>query len=103
LKKAVLAFANAGPKTACVQAKLNFYNADQNMLTRWFTAEYSTWFDITLPGLQTLHVPLPLGGTSNHFRTYILRAVGAWDPFNVTEDCDLGLRLGRLWPENRYP
>ncbi len=95
LKKAVLAFANAGPKTACVQAKLNFYNAEQNMLTRWFTAEYSTWFDMTLPGLQTLHVPLPLGGTSNHFQTYILRAVGAWDPFNVTEDCDLGLRLGR--------
>ena len=95
LKKAVLAFANAGPKTACVQAKLNFYNAEQNMLTRWFTAEYSTWFDMTLPGLQMLNVPLPLGGTSNHFRTDVLRAVGAWDPFNVTEDCDLGLRLGR--------
>ncbi|HEY4037120.1 MAG TPA: glycosyltransferase [Ktedonobacteraceae bacterium] len=94
LKKAVLAFANAGPNTACVQAKLNFYNADQNMLTRWFTAEYSSWFDMTLPGLQMLNVPLPLGGTSNHFRTDILRAAGAWDPFNVTEDCDLGLRLG---------
>src|SRR5437588_1522339 len=96
LKKAVLAFANAGPDTACVQAKLNFYNAEQNMLTRWFTAEYSTWFDMTLPGLQALNVPLPLGGTSNHFRTDVLREVGAWDPFNVTEDCDLGLRLGRL-------
>ena len=96
LKKAVLAFANADPNTACVQAKLNFYNAEQNMLTRWSTAEYSTWFEMTLPGLQTLNVPLPLGGTSNHFRTDVLRAVGAWDPFNVTEDCDLGLRLGRL-------
>jgi cellulose synthase/poly-beta-1,6-N-acetylglucosamine synthase-like glycosyltransferase len=38
-------------------------------------------------------LPLPLGGTSNHFRTETLRKVGAWDPFNVTEDCDLGLRL----------
>jgi cellulose synthase/poly-beta-1,6-N-acetylglucosamine synthase-like glycosyltransferase len=94
LKKAVLAFANSGPNTACVQAKLNFYNATQNILTRWFTAEYSSWFDMTLPGLQTLKVPLPLGGTSNHFRTDVLRTVGAWDPFNVTEDCDLGLRLG---------
>lgn len=94
LKKAVLAFANSGPNTACVQAKLNFYNAQQNMLTRWFTAEYSSWFGTTLPGLQMLNVPLPLGGTSNHFRTDILRTVGAWDPFNVTEDCDLGLRLG---------
>ena len=69
LKKAVLAFANQGKNTACVQAKLNFYNSEQNLLTRWFTAEYSLWFDLTLPGLQKLGVPLPLGGTSNHFRT----------------------------------
>jgi len=93
LKKAVLTFANQGPETACVQAKLNFYNTGQNMLTRWFTAEYSLWFDLTLPGLQRLGVPLPLGGTSNHFRAHALRLMGAWDAFNVTEDCDLGLRM----------
>ncbi len=93
LKKAVLAFANQGEQTACVQAKLNFYNANQNILTRWFTAEYSLWFDLTLPGLQKLGVPLPLGGTSNHFRASLLRELGAWDAFNVTEDCDLGLRM----------
>jgi cellulose synthase/poly-beta-1,6-N-acetylglucosamine synthase-like glycosyltransferase len=94
LKKAVLTFANHGPDLGCVQAKLNFYNTEQNLLTRWFTAEYSTWFDMTLAGLQKLGVPLPLGGTSNHFRAELLREVGAWDVFNVTEDCDLGLRLG---------
>ncbi len=94
LKKAILTFADQGPQTACVQAKLNYYNANQNVLTRWFTAEYSAWFDMTLPGLQVLGVPLPLGGTSNHFRTNLLYSVGAWDAFNVTEDCDLGLRLG---------
>ncbi|GAC1402867.1 MAG: hypothetical protein NVSMB49_19560 [Ktedonobacteraceae bacterium] len=93
LKKAVIAFANQGKKTACVQAKLNFYNSEQNLLTRWFTAEYSLWFDLTLPGLQKLGVPLPLGGTSNHFRTHLLRELGAWDAYNVTEDCDLGLRM----------
>ncbi|HLZ61736.1 MAG TPA: glycosyltransferase [Ktedonosporobacter sp.] len=96
LKKAVLTFANHNSEVACVQAKLNFYNAEQNMLTRWFTAEYSSWFDMTLPGLQSLGIPLPLGGTSNHFRTELLRQVGAWDPFNVTEDCDLGLRLSHF-------
>ena len=84
LKKAVLTFANQGPEIACVQAKLNFYNAGQNLLTRWFTAEYSLWFDLTLPGLQRLGVPLPLGGTSNHFRADMLRLMGAWDAFNVT-------------------
>jgi cellulose synthase/poly-beta-1,6-N-acetylglucosamine synthase-like glycosyltransferase len=93
LKKAVLAFANQSRQTACIQAKLNFYNSNQNILTRWFTAEYSLWFDLTLPGLQKLGVPLPLGGTSNHFRTSALRKLGAWDAFNVTEDCDLGLRM----------
>ena len=93
LKKAVLTFANQGPEIACVQAKLNFYNTGQNLLTRWFTAEYSLWFDLTLPGLQRLGVPLPLGGTSNHFRADMLRLMGAWDAFNVTEDCDLGLRM----------
>ncbi len=95
LKKAVLTFAHASPDVACVQAKLNFYNPNQSVLTRWFTAEYSLWFDLILPGLQRLDLPLPLGGTSNHFRAHVLRTLGAWDPFNVTEDCDLGLRLAR--------
>jgi len=95
LKKAILTFANHGPNLACVQAKLNFYNPDQNLLTRWFTAEYSLWFDLILPGLQQAGLSIPLGGTSNHFPTQILRVLGGWDAFNVTEDCDLGLRLAR--------
>ena len=95
LKKAVLTFANHGPNMACVQAKLNFYNPYQNLLTRLFTAEYSLWFDLILPGLQRSGLSIPLGGTSNHFPTQILRALGAWDAFNVTEDCDLGLRLAQ--------
>ncbi|HEY6407062.1 MAG TPA: glycosyltransferase, partial [Ktedonobacteraceae bacterium] len=99
LKKAVLTFANHGPNLACVQAKLNFYNPYQNVLTRWFTAEYSLWFDLILPGLQHAKLSLPLGGTSNHFPTQILRALGGWDAFNVTEDCDLGLRLSRYQME----
>ncbi|HEU5383636.1 MAG TPA: glycosyltransferase family 2 protein [Ktedonobacteraceae bacterium] len=96
LKKAVLAFSNHPPEVACIQAKLNFYNPTQNLLTRWFTVEYSLWFDLNLPALQNARVPIPLGGTSNHFRTAALRKVGGWDPFNVTEDCDLGLRLAHF-------
>jgi cellulose synthase/poly-beta-1,6-N-acetylglucosamine synthase-like glycosyltransferase len=37
-------------------------------------------------------LPIPLGGTSNHFDLQKLRKIGAWDPFNVTEDADLGIR-----------
>jgi cellulose synthase/poly-beta-1,6-N-acetylglucosamine synthase-like glycosyltransferase len=93
LKKAVVAFRNLPEKVICLQAKLNYYNPHQNWLTRWFTLEYTAWFDLFLPGLNRLRVPIPLGGTSNHFKTSALRKVGGWDPFNVAEDCDLGMRL----------
>lgn len=93
LKKAIIAFRKGDPKLACIQAKLNYFNRDQNLLTRWFTTEYSMWFDLFLPGLDASHAPIPLGGTSNHFKTARLRELGAWDPHNVTEDADLGMRL----------
>jgi len=93
LKKAVLAFAQGDENLACVQAKLNYYNVNQNALTRWFTIEYSTWYEMIMPGLQWAKLSIPLGGTSNHFSSKILRKLGAWDAFNVTEDCDLGMRL----------
>jgi cellulose synthase/poly-beta-1,6-N-acetylglucosamine synthase-like glycosyltransferase len=76
----------------CVQASLNYFNAEQNVLTRLFAIEYAHWFDSMLPGLDRSGIPLPLGGTSNHFVTKLLKEVGAWDPWNVTEDADLGLR-----------
>jgi cellulose synthase/poly-beta-1,6-N-acetylglucosamine synthase-like glycosyltransferase len=79
----------------CLQAKLNYYNPDQNVLTRWFTLEYTAWYDLFLPGLNVMQMPIPLGGTSNHFRIEALSAIGGWDPFNLTEDCDLGVRLYR--------
>jgi cellulose synthase/poly-beta-1,6-N-acetylglucosamine synthase-like glycosyltransferase len=95
LKKAVILFRRGDPKLVCVQAKLSYFNRDQNLLTRWFTAEYAMWFDLYLPALHAAKQPIPLGGSSNHFRTAILREVGGWDPFNVTEDADLGIRLYR--------
>jgi len=93
LKKAYLGFAKVGKKTVCLQAKLNYYNTHQNLLTKLFTAEYSLWFDVILPGLQSIKTNIPLGGTSNHFPLKILKKLKGWDPFNVTEDCDLGVRL----------
>ncbi len=95
LKKAVLAFEASPPHVACVQSRLNYYNPDQNLLTRWFAAEYSAWFDIQLPGLAALRAVIPLGGTSNHFRVAVLRELHGWDAYNVAEDCDLGVRLCR--------
>ncbi len=93
LRKVVAVFRRASERVACVQARLNYFNRDDNFLTRMFTLEYSQWFDYLLPGLHQLRIPIPLGGTSNHFRTATLLALGAWDPYNVTEDADLGVRL----------
>lgn len=95
LKKAIFAFRQGDPSLVCVQAALNYYNRNENFLTRMFTLEYSYWFDYLLPGLETLDLPIPLGGTSNHFRTDRLRELGGWDPFNVTEDADLGIRASK--------
>ncbi|MBX3311639.1 MAG: glycosyltransferase [Microbacteriaceae bacterium] len=79
-----------------VQAALNYFNADYNILTRMFSNEYSFWFDGMLPGLDDAGIPIPLGGTSNHFRVKELRIINAWDPYNVTEDADLGIRISTM-------
>jgi cellulose synthase/poly-beta-1,6-N-acetylglucosamine synthase-like glycosyltransferase len=96
LKKIVAAFRLAEERIVCIQCKLNYYNSEQNLLTRWFTAEYSHWFDLLMPGLDASDAPIPLGGTSNHFVTERLVELGAWDPYNVTEDADLGIRLFKV-------
>jgi cellulose synthase/poly-beta-1,6-N-acetylglucosamine synthase-like glycosyltransferase len=93
LKKVVVTFDRSPANVACVQCRLNYFNREENWLTRLFTLDYSLWFDLMLPGLEKLKVPIPLGGTSNHFRMDVLRELRAWDPFNVTEDADLGIRL----------
>ena len=89
-------FLRADERLACLQAQLTSYNPNENWLTRQFTAEYATLFGLILPALAARNLPLTLGGTSNHFRTHILRKIGGWDAHNVTEDADLGLRLARL-------
>jgi cellulose synthase/poly-beta-1,6-N-acetylglucosamine synthase-like glycosyltransferase len=95
LRKALAAFAASPAPVVCQQAKLAYYNQRQNILTRMFTIDYANWFEGILPGLTWLEAPIPLGGTSNHFRTETLRTLGGWDPYNVAEDADLGIRLAR--------
>jgi cellulose synthase/poly-beta-1,6-N-acetylglucosamine synthase-like glycosyltransferase len=96
LNKALRVFRQSGDDLACLQARLNFFNARECWITKMFALDYALWFDFLLPGLDRLQIPMPLGGTSNHFRVDALRAIHGWDPFNVTEDADLGIRLARL-------
>lgn len=83
------------PGIDVLQARLAIHNAADGWLAALFAVEYAVLFDVLNPGIARLRLPLLLGGTSNHFRIDVLRAVGGWDPWNVTEDADLGLRLAR--------
>lgn len=99
LLKAVGTFRAAGPDLACLQAELAFWNDDTNWVTALYWIGYKIHFTRFLPGLARLGLPIPLGGTSNHFRVSALLDVAlqpggeAWDPHNLTEDADLGARL----------
>lgn len=96
VREALQAFQSGGDKLACVQAPLCIDNTPDSWLTQLFTAEYAGQFDVFLPALAAMRLPLPLGGSSNFFRTVTLRDIGGWDPYNVTEDADLGMRLARF-------
>jgi glycosyltransferase involved in cell wall biosynthesis len=96
LRRAAAMFAANPAELACVQAVLQTSNVRTSLLAHCFGVEYAVRFRLVLPGLAALGIPFPLGGTSNHFRTRVLRDVGGWDAWNVTEDADLGMRLHAL-------
>lgn len=95
LRAAATRFARASRITACLQGRLVIDNMDDGRLTRCFAIEYAALFDVLIPALASWRVPIPLGGTSTHFRTGVLRELHGWDAWNVTEDADLGIRLAR--------
>jgi glycosyltransferase XagB len=96
LREAFVRFRRCPPDVVCLQSPLVIDNRRPNWLSRSFAVEYAALFDALLPVLARWRMPLPLGGTSNHFRHAALTKAGGWDPFNVTEDADLGVRLSRL-------
>ena len=95
LEEAWRTFETGPADIACLQAPLIVTNLRENWLTALFAVEYAGLFRVLLPRLAAARLPMPLGGTSNHFRRRVLQEVGGWDPYNVTEDADLGLRLYR--------
>ncbi len=94
LKKAAIAFSEF-PEIVALQSRLDHYNYSQSLITKLFNAEFTFYYDFFLPGVQVLGVPLPLSGHSAHFRKSAIISVGGWDPYNVTEDVEIALRLHR--------
>ncbi|MEP3266466.1 MAG: glycosyltransferase family 2 protein [Hyphomicrobiales bacterium] len=95
LKAAYYKLSKSTHEVACIQAPLLIDNAKHTWLSAMFALEYAGLFDGVIPAFARWKFPVLLGGTSNHFRTKVLRSIGAWDPYNVTEDADLGIRLKR--------
>jgi len=93
LRKAVNLFAASGGKVVCLQAKLNFYNHSENLLTRFFALEYGAWFQYYIKGITLSGFSTPLGGTSNHFKIDALKSLGGWEASSVTEDVELGMKI----------
>ncbi|WP_062212338.1 glycosyltransferase family 2 protein [Aureimonas sp. AU12] len=96
LREAYEAFRAGPPTLACLQAPLTIRNASAGWFQALFAMEYAVLFRAILPWLAKRALPLPLGGTSNHFRRATLVEAGGWDSHNVAEDADLGIRLARL-------
>jgi cellulose synthase/poly-beta-1,6-N-acetylglucosamine synthase-like glycosyltransferase len=89
------AFKHGDENLAVVQAPLITWNHLESWIAGQFFVEYAMWFRVILPTLNRFSNFIPLGGTSNHFKASALNKVGGWDPYNLTEDADLGVRLCR--------
>lgn len=94
LREAAARFAASDVRLACLQAPLRIETPRvSRFLPSQFRLEYAAHFEVLLPALARWGLAFPLGGTSNHFKAAPLREVGGWDPYNVTEDADVGFRL----------
>lgn len=96
VRAAVECFRSGPADLAVVQAPLLTHNGGASWIAGQFQIEYAIHFRVWLPFIQRMGWLLPLGGTSNYFRRSALDDAGGWDPWNVTEDADLGIRLARL-------
>lgn len=97
LKELAMRFMTAGKSLGVLQAPLRVaVDHKSSFLQQQFSIDYAALFEVILPALAHIGCPFPLGGSSNHFRREALDCVGGWDPWNVTEDADIGFRLARL-------
>lgn len=92
LRKAARALSGSGGLW-CFQAKIHISNRHTNWITRNFAIEYYEWYERHLRELSDQGLPFGLGGNSFFVARDILEQAGAWDPYNVTEDADLAVRL----------
>lgn len=94
LKKAAVMF-QRHPEAMYLHSKMDVYNAKTNWITRLYTGEFCYFYHYFLPGLVHSNYAVPISGHSTYFRRQVIERVGAWDAYNVAEDCDIGVRIYR--------
>ena len=80
---------------ACVQAALTIDNTADSLLTRLFTAEYASQFGWACLRGWAVCKAATAPDPPAPFRMPDDLLPEGWDPYNVTEDADLGIRLAR--------
>jgi glycosyltransferase XagB len=93
LRLAASMFASLPTRVGSLQAELRIDNGVDSLSALFLALEYAGLFTVLNPGLVQSKLPFLLGGTSNHFRVDVLRNIGGWDAWNLTEDADIGCRL----------
>ena len=96
LRRALDAFLSRDADLACVQARLTIDNTADNWLAPVHRGICGAVRPVPARACGARSCRCRSAAHPNHFRTAVLREIGAWDPYNVTEDADLGIRLARF-------
>ena len=87
-----LAVLAAAPRGAFVQARLDYWNRDRNLLTRAQALQLDLYFAYEQTGRVWLGVPTPFNGTGAVWRRRAIEEAGGWRATSLLEDLDLSLR-----------
>ncbi len=82
-------------EVSVVQCGVQLMNYQSNWYSTLNVLEYFFWFKSRLHYHAHLGMT-PLGGNTVFFTRDVLERVGGWDEQNLTEDADIGIRIGCL-------
>lgn len=91
LLKEVVSVINSGYDV--VQGVLDMINDRSGWKNMHLRGEYTHWYRSVVPALVSAKLPVPLSGTTNFFKREVILKMKGWDPYNLTEDFDIGMRL----------
>jgi hypothetical protein len=101
LRRAVVGLRTLGSSVACLQAKLSYYNAARTCSPAGSRSSTRCGSRSCCPAWWLSAVRCRSAEPRTTSAALRPAAVGGWDPYNVTEDADLGIRLARRGYQTR--